>query len=168
MATLRDEGAHHGGFRRSRRSDLAFTGALLVLSASLIPFPYHRAQRGLNYYAVGSALLEIGRVPEAEEALTSAVEAYPAYSPAHRKLGIALYRNRRLPDALKQFDLAIDADPKNAENWIVRGMLLEELGRVPEAARDFDQALALEPNSAEAAAAHTRLRSQAHPGVGGR
>lgn len=159
---------HRGGFRRSRRTDLGFTLAILVLAASLIPFPYHRSQRGLNYYAVGSELLERGRNREAEDALTTAVEAYPIYSPAHRKLGVALYRNRRLPDSLKQFDLAIGADPKNAENWIVRGMLLEELGRVTEAARDYEQALALEPTSADAAAARTRLRSQAQPGVDGR
>ena len=150
--------SERGGLLQTRRHNVALIASMLALTFALIPFPYHRAQRALNYYAVGSAFLEAGRNLEAEDAFGFAIDAYPRYAPAHRKLGIVLYRGRQMPAALRQLDLAIEMDPSSAENRLVRAMLLEELGREDDALSDYDEALRLEPANAEARSARDRLR----------
>ncbi|MBK8231777.1 MAG: glycosyltransferase family 39 protein [Candidatus Eisenbacteria bacterium] len=154
--------ALRGDLRRiPHRAWVALGLAIGIAVTAYPPFPHHQAQRGLNYYSVGSALLEAGRNPEAEQALATSLEVHPEQAPAHRKLGIALYRQRKIEQALPHFDAAVQYRPDQAENWIARALLREERGDLAGARSDFEEAARLEPGNGEAEAGRMRLRRAA-------
>lgn len=102
-----------------------------------------KAQHALNYYSVGSALLEAGRNPEASAALEQALTLRPDYAAAVKKLAIVRFREARFDDAEAMFRRAIELRPNDADARTDFGLLLFEQRRYPAALEQFQQGFRL-------------------------
>jgi len=126
----------------------------LAAGAVLALFAYwpigETSGRALTHYGVGAALLDAGRLDEAQAELETAVAADPDFAPAHSRLADAL-RKRGLPTrALVEYDRALELDPGLADAHAGRGIALERLGRDAEADGEYARALALDPSHPDA------------------
>jgi tetratricopeptide (TPR) repeat protein len=104
----------------------------------------------LTHYGVGAALLDAGRVSEAQAELARAIAAAPEFAPAYSRLGDALRKQGDAAGALTQYDRALALDPNLADAYAGRGIALEALGRADEADAAYARALALDPNHPDA------------------
>jgi tetratricopeptide (TPR) repeat protein len=100
--------------------------------------------------ALGTALLESGRVEEAAAQLAKAVELDPASAPARTHLASALAREGQLDAALEQLRKALELDPRYAPAHYQLGLALAQRGDTGQAASEWRKALDIDPNHAEA------------------
>ncbi|MDP7740364.1 MAG: tetratricopeptide repeat protein [Lentisphaeria bacterium] len=63
------------------------------------------------YNSLGTALLSLNRLPEAEAALKKAIAAAPDLAEAHNNLGACVGQQQRLPEALEHFKEALRLRP---------------------------------------------------------
>lgn len=96
------------------------------------------------------ALLEMGKLEEAEDAARRAINLNPGYAVGHNNLGIILRARGNLKDAAASYRdaLALKPDYLKAHNNL--GDLLLRRRRYAEAEESYRQALELDPDSAEA------------------
>ena len=102
--------------------------------------------------ALGKALLEEGRLPEAAEELLAALELDDYLTQAHTALGVVYLKQGRLADASNHLEQALRLDPNDTDAHIGLGNALNRLGRSEEAVQHYQAVLCLMPDSAEARA----------------
>lgn len=104
---------------------------------------------GLAENNLGMALMEMGRVPAAQQHLEAAVRLIPEFATAHYNLGIALQTQNQLQQAAKQYHLAIATSSDRMEAAQAHNNLgtlfLQSQDRVA-AKSEFSAALALNPS----------------------
>lgn len=125
-------------FREAVLEDRSYTLAWVGLADSLtLLFDYG--------YERGNAVL-----PEAEEALETAMELEPGSAEAQASLGLLYANRRRGPDAILALQRAVELRPGYAEahNWL--SWVSQVMGRAPEALASARQAVKLDPLSPEA------------------
>ncbi|WP_180356970.1 tetratricopeptide repeat protein [Streptomyces sp. TLI_146] len=99
---------------------------------------------------LGVVLTELGRFPQAEDALREAIRLDPNYAIAHDSLGWTLIKLGRFPQAGVALREAIRLDPNDAIAHNNLGVVLTELGRFPQAEDALREAIRLDPNYATA------------------
>jgi protein O-mannosyl-transferase len=110
-----------------------------------------------NYIALdnyGRALLKKGKLPEAVQAFTAAVELRPDLDASRCGLGSALMEQGKYEEATAQFTRVLDLQPDNVPARSQLGMVLGRQGKVAEAVEAFTRVLRLCPDDA---AAHNNL-----------
>jgi protein O-mannosyl-transferase len=98
------------------------------------------------YNNLGTALVERGRLPEAEANLRKAIELKPQYGDARYNLGYVLIRSGRMEEGARQLLEAIRLEPENymAHNNLGIAYLLQE--NYPPAVHHLQEALRLKPD----------------------
>ncbi|HVA46445.1 MAG TPA: tetratricopeptide repeat protein [Pirellulales bacterium] len=100
-------------------------------------------------HAAGIALAKEGKLAEAEERLSRAVELHPAFAAAHHNLGVVQARQNRLVKAVSSFRKTLQVDPDFTDAYGNLGLAYYEQGRFEEAVCEFRHALRRTPGSAE-------------------
>ena len=97
------------------------------------------------YNNLGSALSELGRLPEAAAHFRKAIELRPNYGDARYNLGYALLRLGQLEEGIQQIEEALRLEPENymAHNNLGVAYLLQQ--NYPEAMRHLQKAVDLDP-----------------------
>ncbi|MGO9245281.1 MAG: tetratricopeptide repeat protein [Verrucomicrobiia bacterium] len=100
--------------------------------------------------ALGMALAQAGRIPEAIEHLQQALRIRPNYAEAHNDLGTALAQTGKTEEAIAHYQQALRIRPNYAEAHYNLGMALAQTGKIGEAIAHFEQALRIKPDFAGA------------------
>ncbi|MGO9610114.1 MAG: tetratricopeptide repeat protein, partial [Verrucomicrobiia bacterium] len=108
-------------------------------------------------WALGTALAQAGRVPEAIHVYEEALRLTPDSAELHNNCGFALVQLGQVQEAIRHWELALRIKPDFAEAHCNLGLALEKLGRTPEAIQHYQQALKLRPDFAPAKNALARL-----------
>ena len=106
------------------------------------------ANFGFAWTRVAESEFNLGRVPEAKEALEKGLKLAPRNPPAHALRGFVLSAENNLMDAKHSFETAIALDSALGDGWLGRGLCLIKQGHVEAGRRDLLVAAALEPNRA--------------------
>lgn len=99
---------------------------------------------------LGFALVQLHKVPEAEEQFEQALQINPNYADAHSNLGYALIETGKIAEGIEQCEEALRIKPDYAEAHCNLGNALMRSGKTPEAIGQLEQALRINPNLAEA------------------
>ncbi|UCG63464.1 MAG: fused MFS/spermidine synthase [Deltaproteobacteria bacterium] len=102
------------------------------------------------YSGLGFALLAMGKVDEAIQALQRAASLSPFDFAARNNLGAAFARLGRYEEAIAHFSEAVRIKPKEAEVRYNLGAALVRLGRYEEAVSHLSEALRINPHDAGA------------------
>lgn len=103
-------------------------------------------ETGANHAELGSALILLGRLDEAESVLKQALVLDPALAIAHTGLGVIATRGLSYGDAELHFVNAIQADPNDTASLCNLAKLLKTTGRGDEAAALMGPALSMLPD----------------------
>lgn len=124
--------------------------ALQTYEAAIRIYPDHLKTNGDVNGGYGSALLRLGRVAEAIEALERAVALRPRIKGVHYNLGLAYVKEGRLEDAEVAYrrELALNEGSAPAYNGL--SFVLRKQDRFEEAMAAADEAIRLKPDMAEA------------------
>lgn len=133
------EAARAGAPARKSLVTLLLAG---VLAAAISNYPLGEGANtpGLTHFAVGNALLDEGRLAEAQVELEAAVEGLPGYGYSHARLADVLRLRGEYERALASYDRALALIPTFPPANAGRGMTLEALGR-PGAEEAYRRAL---------------------------
>jgi len=101
-----------------------------------------------------TALIETGRLREAEKLASSITQIFPGHQFAWKILSLIFQHTDRPSDSLVASQKAVQLAPQDIEAKLHLGTVLNILGRVDEAKACFDQAITLNP---EFALAHRNL-----------
>ncbi len=141
----------HGAVRTRAWPALAPLAVAGLVAAVAVNWPLGRAESpGLTHYGTGAALLEAGRLAEAQTELERAVADLPGFAPAQSRLGDVLRKRGEPARALAAYERALALDPQLADAHAGRGIALEALGRASDAEAEYGRALALDPNHPDA------------------
>ena len=127
-------------YYRQSKSDL--TGALQAAERAA----HLDANFGFAWTQVGASQFNLGRVPEAKEALAEGLKFAPRNPAAHALHGFLFSAENKLKDAKAAFETAIALDSALGDGWFGRGLCLIKQGDVEAGRRDLLIAAALEPN----------------------
>ena len=120
-----------------------------ILLALIIAIPSNflwRNSHDETWLNVGQELVRMERAAEAVPLLKKAVDASPAYAPAHFNLGVAFNQEGQKEPALDEFTAAIKLQPDYFEAHAAMGLTLLETGRPIGAVQHFREAVRLRPN----------------------
>lgn len=126
-------------------------------AAALVDFDSVLGVEPRNPFALArsaAALIELGRVREAEERLAVAASAAPRQAEIRGALAALLSRERRFAEAAAQWSELVRLRPRDADTWQALGSALGFSGRPNEAVKALERAAELRPDSAEA---HVRV-----------
>ena len=148
-------------FRNCRRGVLIGAGILILLVYSVLTYiqiGYWRDNITLYEHALkatregplaqnnlGVALMDKGRLAEAEAHYLEALRLRPQYSEAHNNLANVMKRRREFPGAILHFRAAISLDPEFFEARFNLANLLSDQGDFPNAERQYLEAMKLRP-----------------------
>jgi tetratricopeptide (TPR) repeat protein len=104
------------------------------------------ANFGFAWTRVAESQFNVGRVPEAKEALEKGLKFAPRNPAAHALHGFIFSAENNLKDARDSFETAIALDSALGDGWFGHGMCLIRQGHVEAGRRDLLIAAALEPN----------------------
>ena len=102
------------------------------------------------YCNLAIALTARGRIPEAIECYTEALNLNPEYVKAHINLGAVLAREGRINEAINHYSEALRIDPFSEKAHFNLGNALLNQGRIDPAIQHFSNALRINPSFAEA------------------
>jgi hypothetical protein len=94
---------------------------------------------------IGSALVLMGKEPEAIPRLQTSIQLDPNYDEAHYFLGLALRFTKQFQPAQKEFEAALQLNPKHGRARGNLGLTLMEMGNLPAAMVQFERAMQLNP-----------------------
>src|SRR5439155_26956374 len=103
---------------------------------------------GFAWTRVAESRFNLGRAPEAKEALEKGLKFAPRNPAAHALRGFLLSAENSLKEAKASFETAIALDSALGDGWLGRGLCLIKQGHVEAGRRDLLIAAALEPNRA--------------------
>lgn len=109
-----------------------------------------KARSPQDWFALGVAAEDDGRLDEAEEAYHRSLLAGGLHPEASFNLGNVLHAQGRTPESAQRFMMAVEIDPEYVEAWNNLGNVLSELGRFDAALRAYARALDIEPAYADA------------------
>ena len=111
------------------------------------------AQQSPKSSAVGNAaaLLEAGKLEEAEAAVRGVIAHEPRNAEAHALLGVILNQRGVADEAEKELREAVRLDPRSEPAWTNLGVLLARTNRADEAITILQRAVALAPGHSKAA-----------------
>ncbi len=120
--------------------------------ASSITGPFY-LEHQLNYeaelyFGLGDSLNKRGRVKEAIEAYSKAVNLKGDYVEAHENLGLILVDQGRFEEAVAHYKAGLKVDPENVDLLNNLGIGLFKQRKIKEAVRYYQEALKLNPKSA--------------------
>jgi len=104
---------------------------------------------GRAHLALGRALADANRLPEAISEYEAAFRLQPDYV-AHIDMGYILSKAGRPEEAFQHLATALRIKPDSAEAHLNLGVALDRVGRTAEAISHYEQALHLKPRLAEA------------------
>ena len=138
----------------SRRGNLAEALRLVEegaarLNAELDP-DAHRLHRSVLVHNGGQVRTALGRLEEAVDDYTDAIDRDPHYAPYYFDRAGVLHRLGRDQEAIADYDTAIRMSPPIAEAYYNRGDVRVGLGDVEGALADFSYALELSPGFVDA------------------
>jgi len=90
---------------------------------------------------LGEALLELGKIDEAQAAFEKAVALDPTYTPAMSNLALVLAKQGKSADAEVKFKAALELNPLDAGTYYRRAQGSEAGGNLKGASADFRRAL---------------------------
>jgi len=137
-------------FAVDRRAGAWLAAAGLAVAVPVIGLAPRTNGLALTHYGIGSALLDDGRLAEAQAELERAAAADPGFAPARSRLGDVLRKRGDAKEALLAYNRALELDPSLADAHAGRGIALERLGRAAEADTEYARALELDPSHADA------------------
>lgn len=100
--------------------------------------------------AVGIALADAGRLPEAREVFEKILDADPGDAVTHQNLGIALLKGGDAPGALQRFERALAITEKLPRAWNARGVAEARLGDEAGAITSWRRAAEIDPKQFDA------------------
>lgn len=142
-----------------------YPGAIEAYRATVARDPV----RDSAYARLGCLLLATGgATPDAEQALTKAIEINQTHAGAHACLG-ALYLDReRYPDAIRETELAVTLNPQNVQGHLTLGIALAQTGETDRARAEIKKAIDYaRGDEATVSRARLFLQSLEHPRVEG-
>ena len=98
---------------------------------------------------VGTALVDLGRAPQAIAPLRWAVQLKPDFTQGHYDLANALLLLGNTSDAIGEYQLALKYNPHDAQAHYNLAIAFMQSGRLPDALAQYEQALQLLPDSPE-------------------
>jgi len=101
---------------------------------------------GFAWTRVAESRFNLGRAPEAKEALEKGLKFAPRNPAAHALRGFLLSAENSLKEAKASFETAIALDSALGDGWLGRGLCLIKQGNIEAGRRDILTAAALEPN----------------------
>jgi tetratricopeptide (TPR) repeat protein len=129
-------------YYRQSKSDLAGALQAAERAANL------DANSGFAWTRVAESQFNLGRAPEAKQALEKGLKFSPRNAAAHALRGFLFSAENSLKDAKDSFDTAIALDSALGDGWLGRGLCLIKQGQVEAGRRELLIAAALEPNRA--------------------
>ncbi len=103
-----------------------------------------------QYYSLGNALKDRGRLTEAIARYRAALLLKPGYAEVHNNLGTVLHALGQLDDAIASYRTAVFSRPESPYLYYNLANALKDQGRVAEAMARYREALSLKPDFAEA------------------
>src|ERR1044071_6737152 len=97
-----------------------------------------------------AALLEAGKLEEAEVAVRGVIAHEPRNAEAHALLGVILNQRGVADEAEKELREAVRLDPRSEPAWTNLGVLLARTNRADEAITSLQRAIALAPGHSKA------------------
>ena len=101
-----------------------------------------------NYYNLGLAALNLGKLSTAEAAFKVVVGLRPEDSETFYNLGVVHARQHNYDEAIKAFSRCISMNPEHAGAHYNMGLAYQYNGKLVEAIKTLAQATALEPGNA--------------------
>ena len=129
-------------YYRQSKSDLAGALQAAQRAANL------DANSGFTWTRVAESQFNLGRAPDAKEALAKGLKFSPRNPAAHALRGFLLSAENNLKDAKDAFETAIALDSALGDGWLGLGLCLIKQGQIEAGRRDLLIAAALEPNRA--------------------
>src|ERR1051325_9671655 len=132
---------------------MALLRCLLLLSVALTALGAQQpATRNVEaQLSEAGALVQAGRLEDAEAATRKIVNAYPRNAEAHSLLGVILDQRGQTAEAEKQYDAALRLQPKLVSALSNLGVLLARTNRTSEAIAKFEEVLRIDPKHERAA-----------------
>lgn len=109
-----------------------------------------RARSAHDWFALGVAAEDDGRLDEAEEAYYRSLLAGGLQPEAAFNLGNVLHAQGRPGEAAQRYMMAVEIDAEYVEAWNNLGNVLAELGRFDASVRAYQRALEVEPEYSDA------------------
>jgi tetratricopeptide (TPR) repeat protein len=129
-------------YYRQSKSDLAGALQAAQRAANL------DASNGFTWTRVAESQFNLGRAPDAKEALAKGLKFSPRNPAAHALRGFLLSAENNLKDAKDAFETAIALDSALGDGWLGLGLCLIKQGQIEAGRHDLLIAAALEPNRA--------------------
>lgn len=142
LAVTQDNALAHGALSDGLRTGGRLEEALLHAREAVRIDP--GSARHWNNLAV--LLVDLGRPPEAREAVVRALDLNPAYALAWTTLGIVEQDLGNLPAAEVALLRATALAPGDPQAWFRLGLIRSQAGRWPEAAQAYEETVRLAPN----------------------
>jgi tetratricopeptide (TPR) repeat protein len=124
--------------------------ACWAVNAYFAFFVVHSPDPAKNSWFLGKFSASHGRIAEAIEHYTEALQIDPGHLDAHNYLGCALVSQGKIDEAIVHFKKALNINPDFEDAYIYLGNALLLQGRAVEAMELFKKALQVNPNSEEA------------------
>lgn len=96
-----------------------------------------------------SALIDKGKLDNAERTLRSALDADVTHGPAHNNLGLVYFKQKKFYLAAWEFQYAIKLMPDAPQPLNNLGLVLERVGKLDQAIEVYEKARKLAPDHAE-------------------
>src|SRR5436190_3614172 len=93
------------------------------------------------------ALVQAGRLEEAEAAVRKVLSTHPRSAEAHSLLGVVLDQRGSTAEAEKEYYAALRLQPKLVSALSNLGVLLARTNRTPESIAKFEEVLRIDPNN---------------------
>lgn len=132
------------GYAQRQAGDLKAAAELYRQAAALPGAPVHA------FFNWGNALLDLGRVDEAQSAFEAALKLEASFNPARMQLARCAARLDALTQARHHFEAVLHAEPGSFSAWLELGHVLRREGEYEPMLEAYRQALAVAPQRWEA------------------
>ncbi len=103
-----------------------------------------------EYNNLGVSLAQQGKMDEAIENFSKALQIYPDHVEAHMALGLALAQQGKMSEAMAHYSEGLRIQPDYAEGHLTMGQMLEYQGKTDEAIEHYSEAVRILPHYTEA------------------
>ena len=135
------------GLRPRLYAAARFAGSSLLCFVSLVvgAAPQRASSNVDTLLSEAGALVQTGRLEEAEAATRKIISSHPRNAEAHSLLGVILDQRGNTAEAEKQYDAALRLKPKLVSALSNLGVLLARTNRTTEAIAKFEEVLRIDP-----------------------